>query len=335
MSPPRSEKRAHGRTFVSWTPHPRADAIADALGATLYCPSPGSRGWPAPLRYAIQTFATARHVARTRPADIFFTNPPVFAGMVVVLLARLSRARAWSDSHSGAFNDPRWTRFSRVNNWVMRHCAGVIVTNRPLAAIVRSCGGRPFVLNLVASRPRARRLGGQPRILAPLSYAFDEPVAELLEAAALAPDIHLTITGRAPAWVEQTAPENCTFTGWLARSDYEALLSEASGVICLTTREMTMQMCAFEALEYGIPMLASGTDALRDYLGNGGVVFADDHEPGTLAAGLQRLRSGGERLMDEAQEAQRAAFEQSRQELSGLRVALEHGPTDPSPLLSR
>ena len=60
------ESIGHGTrsTFVSWTPHPRADAIADALGATVYCPSPGSSNWPAPLRYAIQS---ARH-SQARPS---------------------------------------------------------------------------------------------------------------------------------------------------------------------------------------------------------------------------------------------------------------------------
>jgi O-antigen/teichoic acid export membrane protein len=217
-------------------------------------------------------------------------------------------------------------RFARVNDWVMRRCAGVIVTNRSLATLVRSSGGRPFILNMVASRPRPRRPGARPTILAPLSYAFDEPVRELLDAAALTPEVHLTITGQAPDWVVRDAPRNCTFTGWLERSEYEALLSRATGVICLTNRDLTMQMGAFEALEHGIPMLASGTATLRDYLDHGGVVFADDHSPGALAAGLRRLWHERERLTNEAPAAQRAAFERAGRELSELQAALECNP---------
>jgi O-antigen/teichoic acid export membrane protein len=322
-----SRRSSPARVFVSWTPHPRADAIAQALGASVYCPPPGSRRWPAPLRYVIQTLASARHLIGSRPADVFFTNPPVFAGVVVVLLARLLRARAWSDSHSGAFNDPRWMRFARVNEWVMRRCAGVIVTNRALAARVHESGGRPVVLNMVAPAPRPRQPSTAPTILAPLSYAFDEPVRELLEAAVMAPEVKLTLTGRAPDWVARAAPENCILTGWLARADYEQLLSEAAGMICLTDRELTMQMGAFEALEYGIPMLASGTEALRDYLNWGGVVFAEDHEPATLASGMQELWRERDRLMKEALVGQRAAFERAERELSDLRAALEAHPT--------
>jgi glycosyltransferase involved in cell wall biosynthesis len=316
-------------TFVSWTPHPRADAIADALEASVYCPSPGSSSWPAPLRYAIQTAGTARHILRTRPTDILFTNPPVFAGVVAVLLARLTGARAWSDSHSGAFNDPRWSRFVRLNDWVMRQCAGVIVTNRPLVELVRSNGARPFVMNMVATVRRLPQPDSRQTILAPLSYGFDEPVRELLEAAAMAPEVHVTLTGRAPDWVVQNAPENCSVVGWLSRQDYESLLSQASGVVCLTNRELTMQMGAFEALEHGIPILASGTAVLRDYLDQGGVVFAEDHTPGQLAAGMRELWRERERLRTEALAAQGTMFERARRELADLRAAFDHGPVNP------
>jgi hypothetical protein len=48
MAGPPSARSARARLFVSWTPHPRADAIAQALGANVYCPSTGSRKWLAP-----------------------------------------------------------------------------------------------------------------------------------------------------------------------------------------------------------------------------------------------------------------------------------------------
>jgi glycosyltransferase involved in cell wall biosynthesis len=313
------------RAFISWTPHPRANAIADAIAAELYNPTPGKRNWPAPLRYTIQSVATAIYVNRVRPSDIFFTNPPAVAGLAMVPLARLVGARVWSDSHSGAFNDPRWMRFARLNNWVMRHCAGVIVTNRPLAELVRASGGRPFVVNLVASRPQPRRAGLRQTIVAPLSYRFDEPVEELLQAAAMAPEVHLTITGRAPEWVVQRAPDNCTLTGWLSRSDYDALLSQASGMACLTSRELTAQMGAFEAIEHGIPILASGTAVLRAYLDQGGVIFVDDHDPDTLAIALEAMWHERERLMSDALAAQGPMFKRANQEITDLRVALDSG----------
>lgn len=310
------------RCFVSWTPLSRATAVACALEARLYCPPPRSRRWPSLIRYAVQTLCTVRHIARTRPTEVLFTNPPVVAGAVLIVVGRLFRARVWADTHSGAFNDPRWTRFSRLNDWVMRRCAGVIVTNRRLAKRVDRVGGRPLLLNLVSDGPAARVDDRAETIVAPLSYSFDEPVRELLAAIALAPEVHVTLTGRAPDWVIRSAPRNCTVTGWLATADYESLLSTAAGVICLTTRDLTMQMGAFEALEYGLPILASGTSVLRDYLDQGGAAFVDDHEPGALARALRDFWSRRDELLREAATAQRVMFARADLELGELEAAL-------------
>jgi hypothetical protein len=310
------------RCFVSWTQLSRASAVARALDARLYCPPPRSRKWPAPIRYGVQAFRTVRHIARTRPSDVLFTNPPVVAGVVLVIVGRLFGIRLWADTHSGAFNDPRWVRFSRLNDWVMRRCAGVIVTNRPLAERVESAGGRPLLLNLVAEGPAARIDDNAETLLAPLSYSFDEPVRELLDAVALVPEVHVTLTGRAPAWVVRSAPPNCTVTGWLSTPDYERVLSRAAGVICLTTRDLTMQMGAFEALEYGLPILASGTSVLRDYLNQGGAAFVEDHKPESLAEALRRFWRRRDQLMKEAMIAQRVMFARAELELVELEAAL-------------
>jgi glycosyltransferase involved in cell wall biosynthesis len=308
--------------------------LARALDAELYCPSPASRAWPAPVRYCVQAVRTAFHIARTRPTDILFTNPPAVAGVVLILVARLFRARVWADSHSGAFNDPRWMRFSRLNDWVLSKCAGAIVTNTPLAERVNSRGGHPFILNLVSEGPAARVEDRTETLLAPLSYSFDEPVRELLAAVASVPEAHVTLTGQAPSWVVRSAPRNCTVTGWLATGEYERVLSRASGVICLTTRDLTMQMGAYEALEHGLPILASGTSVLREYLSQGGAAFVDDHEPAILAEAIRRFWRMRDQLIREAEAAQRAMFERARLELSELEAALStesrdgRGPSD-------
>ena len=139
----------------------------------------------------------------------------------------------------------------------------------------------------------------------------------------------MTLPGRAPDWVVKSAPENCAVVGWLSRPDYESLLSRASGVVCLTNRELTMQMGAFEALEHGIPILASPTAVLRDYLDQGGVVFVKDHTPAELAAGIRALWRERERLRTEALAARRTMFERAGHELAELRAAFDRDPANP------
>lgn len=276
------------RLFVSWIPLFRASALAKGIGAELYVPSPGSGSWPAPLRYLVQAARTAARVARVRPRDVVFTNPPFICGAVLVALGRLTGMRVWSDTHSGAFNDPKWRRLSALNGWVLRRCRGVIVHTPVLSAEVEAMGGRPLVVTNPAAEPLERRAVEHPRLVATLGYNFDEPVSELIEAARMLPHVQIVMTGNAPEWVRQSVPANCTVTGFISRSEYDAHLAGARAVVCLTTREDTMQRGAHEAMQYGLPMMLSGTRVLREYF-HSGVVWVDRYEAQTLAAGLQRV----------------------------------------------
>jgi glycosyltransferase involved in cell wall biosynthesis len=311
--------------FVTWTPHHRASELARALGGEIYQPSPVRRNWPAAVRYVLQAAQTVAHLVRVRPREVLFTNPPFVAGVVLVLSGRLLGFRVWADSHSGAFNDPRWARFARANSWMMRRCAGVIVTNKHLARLVRDAGGRPIIVNYPATDHREREPTGDPALVATLGFLFDEPIDELLEAATLAPNVRLVLTGPAPPSLRAKAPPNCTITGWLRRRDYERTLARARGVICLTTREDTMQTGAFEALQYSLPMVLSGTEALRSFF-HRGVIFVDDHDPATLASALVRLWDEHELLSDEAVQARDEALSRCAREVEALRIAL-HTPS--------
>src|SRR5215210_4940495 len=108
--------------FVTWTPHHRATEMARAIGGEIYEPWPGRRSWPAPARYVIQGSQTIVHVIRRRPQNVLFTNPPFVTGISLLLARLVTQFSLWSDSHSGAFNDPRWARFKRINEWLMRRC---------------------------------------------------------------------------------------------------------------------------------------------------------------------------------------------------------------------
>jgi glycosyltransferase involved in cell wall biosynthesis len=317
--------------FVTWTPHHRATEIARAVGGAIYEPSPGRTRWPAPIRYTLQSLQTLFHVFRRRPGNVLFTNPPFVTGIVLLTVRWALRFEIWSDCHSGAFNDPRWARFSGINRWVMRRCAGVVVTNGRLAESVRMAGARPLVLNYPSSVFKTRKPAPDPYLVATVGYMFDEPIQELLEAAKRVPQVRLFLTGDPPAEVRAHLPLNCTLTGWLPRAAYEKLLAGARGVICLTSREDTMQTGAYEALEYALPLLLSGTQVLRDFFSQG-VIFVDDHSPEALAHALQQLWTEHERLSNEAVAERHVALPGFQAEVRELVEALEDSlPTRAAP----
>jgi glycosyltransferase involved in cell wall biosynthesis len=152
---------------------------------------------------------------------------------------------------------------------------------------------------------------------------FDEPIHELLEAAGRVPQIRLFLTGEPPPELRGNLPGNCTLTGWLPRSEYEGLLEGARGVVCLTTREDTMQTGAYEALEYALPLLLSSTRALRDFFTRG-VIFVDDHGPEELARALQRLWTDHERLSEEALTERQVTLARFEAEVRELVEALKN-----------
>jgi hypothetical protein len=159
-----------------------------------------------------------------------------------------------------------------------------------------------------------------------ISYSFDEPVRELLTAARSVPYVSLLLTGQAPAWAIEAAPANCKFIGWVDRSRYEHLLATARGVVALTNLEHTAQMAAFESVEHGVPVLASGTKALRQFH-KGGAVFVSDHKPATLASGLEALWTDHMALRPGAESTRQGAIRESIEQLSQLRDMLGLAPS--------
>jgi glycosyltransferase involved in cell wall biosynthesis len=107
----------------------------------------------------------------------------------------------------------------------------------------------------------------------------------VLEAAAGLPEVQFYVTGRkeaAPAGLLARAPSNVHFTGFLPDASYYALLGGSHAVMCLTTRDHTMQRGACEALSLGKPIITSDWPLLRAYFHKGAV-----HVPGA-AAGIRQ-----------------------------------------------
>jgi glycosyltransferase involved in cell wall biosynthesis len=245
------------------------------------------------------------------------------AGLPILAAARLTGTSVWCDAHSGAFNDERWRRFARANRFVLQRCAGTVLASARLGRELESTDRlRTLVVASPPLRLRDRAPESRALIVATLGWAWDEPVGALLAAAASVPDIEILLTGRAPRDVQRAAPANCTFSGWLPRDEYRDLLARATAVICLTTRDSTMQNGACEAAEHGIPMILSGTRALREYFDTGGVVFVADHAPDTLAEAMRTIVGGRAEYEQEARAARGTLVERSRLACDELKRAM-------------
>lgn len=299
--------------FVVWGPPnygPRSRVLAEALGMPVrFVEITKRRGGVAALvKYPGQTIATLALLARRRPKVVFVQSPPNLAVLVVALYAAVSRARYVIDGHSDAFMSPIWSRPRWLNRGLARRALVTIVTNEHFAAEVVSWGGRALIVRDVpATYPETGTFGpaqglvdGGFNVTVVSTFAADEPFAEVLDAACRLPDVTFHVTGdpaRCPGALRARAPENVRFTGFLSRDDYYTLMRASQAVLCLTTRDHTMQRGACEALALGVPIITSDWPLLRSYFDRGTVHV--DNSAESIHHGVLELVRGHDRYVRE------------------------------------
>ena len=316
--------------FLAWTTPEKATRsawLARELGiAEPRYLAPTRRRGPraAVLKYPWQLLSTTWLLARRRPTMLLVQSPPSFAAWVAAGYTLVRRARFAIDAHRDAFERSIWTRPAAITRFVARRAAVTIVTNEHWADIVRGWGGRALVIR---SLP-AEHVAGQPppmhgatNVAVVNTWAADEPLGAVLDAAVTLPDVDFHVTGRGDrvASLGRPIPPNVHFTGFLDEPAYHGLLATADAVICLTTRNHTMQNGASEAMSHGTPVITSDWPLLRDYFDEGTAHV--DNSPAGIAAGIRMLladpqaaRAGISRL----RERRRTEWAGARRELLEL-----------------
>jgi glycosyltransferase involved in cell wall biosynthesis len=229
------------------------------------------------------------------------------------------------DAHSDAMQSPWWTRPRWLYRALARSAAATIVTNEHFADKIERWGGNALVIrDIPTTYPEDGRyefVAGT-NIAVVSTFAEDEPISEVISAAVAMPDVTFHITGnpdRARPESISAAPSNVVFTGFIPDESYFALLRGADAVMCLTTRDHTMQRGACEALSLGRPIITSDWPLLRSYF-HDGTLHIDNtsagiqHAISTLRSNPTALTEGVRRL----QTSQRFEWERRIDELAGM-----------------
>jgi glycosyltransferase involved in cell wall biosynthesis len=228
-------------------------------------------------------------VRRDRPAVLFVQNPSLVLAFTAVHLRRLSAAIV-VDAHNAGISpaEGRSRLLTWVARYVIRRADLTIVTNANLAAAVHEMGGRAVVVQdplpgfgpADAERDSATRESEILRLVFICTWADDEPYSDVIAAANALPDnVVMFVTGR---WAKRhmdalkPLPHNVKLTGFLADSDYEALIASADVLVDLTTRENCLVCGAYEAIALSKPLVVSDTVALRRLLGSSAVFTKND-----------------------------------------------------------
>ncbi len=291
---------------IAWAPYSRmSDTFARELGGKLYCIHYLRFQSPlhAPFKYILQTFRTLQVLFKERPRAVHVQNPPFVCGLVVYVYCVLSRAKFVLHYHSAAFASI-WNWALPIQKFLARRAVTNIVTNQHWADIVRSWGAQALVmtdpfLDLPQGDPFAVGPGFNVAFVS--TFAPDEPLEAVMQAAAQLPDIHFYITGdtrKKPASFFADVRSNITFTGFLnPNREYPGLLRAADAIMVLTTRNYTLQLGGCEAVAVGKPLITSDWPYLHEVFPKGAVYVSDSAE--SIRSGILAMKERYEELAKE------------------------------------
>ncbi len=278
----------------------------------VYRGSLGSRPATAWLKYLWQAVDTFGVLSTERPNAIFVMSPPVFAVMTVWLWSRVHGVPYVVDAHTAAFLHPRWRYLQWLHYALCRRAATTIVTNEHLADGLQTAGAHATIIRDVPVVYRVTNTfqpEGPFSIAVVCSFNYDEPIAEILCAAAEVPDVRFYMTGN-PKDLDSSAlppvPPNVTLTGFLSDEAYGSLLTNADAVLTLTTRDHTMLRGAYEAVYQGTPVIVSNWPLLRDAF-NRGAIHVDNTVHGIVEA-VREMRARHAQYKADVLELRRAKF---------------------------
>ncbi len=274
----------------------RADDIASRLGLELVAfPWWTRKRYLAPARHVTQFVHTLAWLASNRPSVVFSHHTQPFCSLAAVLYGEASGAKVVTDCHNGPFVDPIWLLppVRAVHRFVFRRATLNLVHNASIlryATEVLRMPGRFEVLHdivpAIEGRPDASL--PHPCAVAICSYARDEPIDVLVEAARRLPDVTFLFTGRPPARhpALRALPRNVRLTGFLEDAAYDALLLGADAAIALSTRDHVLMRAIHEAVGAELPLVTSRGAASERYLGDAAVFV--ENSPEGVAEGVAR-----------------------------------------------
>lgn len=318
--------------FLVWGPPshgPRSQVFARELGIKElhFVRSLSGRGpLYAPVKYLHQAVQTLALLFQKRPSVVFVQSPPSLAVLFVYIYCAMTGSRYVIDAHSAAFS-PLWTRPLWLHRHLARRAVTTIVTNNHLQGLVQQWGGKSLVLRDIPttfSQAEAYPLSGEFNIAVINSFAPDEPLSQILEAAGNLKSVQFYATGRkknAERSLLAMAPQNVHFTDFLPNEQYYALLSSCQAILCLTTRDHTMQRGACEALWLGKPVITSNWPVLQEYFYEGTVHV--DNTPAGIEKGLLDMRGDYRRYLSEIRDLQAARRDEWQERIGVLTEMLQ------------
>ncbi len=284
--------------LLTWERHRRTRGIAAEFSLVLRELTTPQGGFARYSRLIPQTFS---FLVSYRAPVIVVQNPSIVLAAMVVAFGRLTgRWKVAVDAHNVAIEQLKASGWllRLVARALVRYADVTIVTNAPLAAIVKRHRGNPIVLPDCLPQPDLRQLP-EPKhdptstaVTVISTFAADEPIEEILSAAeALGACYRFVFTGRPDGWRKTfrgRIPPNVEFSGFVPDADYWKLLASSDVIVDISTRRHCLVCGAYEALAIGRPIVLTDDPSTRQ-LFTSIAVFAEP-ESQSIASAIDQAR---------------------------------------------
>ena len=295
--------------FLVWAPFSiRAQNLSENLGAKLFLLNyKFKKKIYSPIKYPVLFAKTLKILAKEKPDVIIIQVPPIFCIIPVMLYKKLlggrkGRCSIIIDAHTGAFGRP-WSYVKSLNKLLMKKSNLLIITNKQLQNnVLHDYGINTTILEDRIPNPKISSFACESykdkyakqgasytnKIAFVCSFAPDEPLENVVTAAALLPEVQFYVTGdhsraQNKKQVLEQKTGNIVFTGFLSYDEYMYLLQYVDAVVVLTNRDQTMLSGAYEAMAVGKPLITSNWDCLQQYY-NKGTICTDNSPEGIKKA---------------------------------------------------
>lgn len=296
---------------VVWAPEEnRTEQIARHLGAKLHAIHYlyYKRPFFAPFKYGPQTLKTLAVLRRQRAKVVYATNPPVFAVLAAAIYCWLSGAKYVMDTHSPALYSRKWSWTVPLQRFLAKRALLNVVDQGRYKALIESWGGAALVLekpiagNVLDEDP-AEQTDERFTVTVINTFAVDEPLEPVLEAARRLPDTCFVVLGDtslADKRLLASAPANVTFPGYLLKEHYWRQLARSQAVMALTTYPFSLLAGGHDGLSLSKPLILSDQPALTDFYTKS-AVFTDNSAE-SLVTAVQEVQRNEQRYISESRE---------------------------------
>jgi len=276
-----TERNSNKIVFLVWDRQSiRALGIAKHLGAKLYLL------YTSRIKHPILFVRTLQILRKEKPRIIICQSPPITCAFIAMVykyvFAWMSKPKILIDAHTGAISRP-WSK--NVSRLIMKRASVNIVINKEQQNyLLQNYQIRPVVLEdpipdfteiLLSDKRREGYKIEQKAIFNVAvisSFAFDEPLQAVFDAASEMPDVYFYVTGdkkNADRKVLIKKTDNVIMTGFLDYNTYLDLLQKVDVIMDLTTDSKSLVAGGYEAVALEQPLIISSWNSLIRYFNKG------------------------------------------------------------------